>query len=339
MSAGASIGDGRPGVTRPGRLARPRAGRSAATQVLAHAGQLLIVSVIVVLLTFLMVRVVPGDAVDAISGTHGTDESRAALRAELHLDDPLPQQFTAYISGLAQGDLGRSLVQQGNSVSEIISERLPVTLSVILGTIILGCLIAIPLGLLAGLAPWRGADTGVRTTLSLLLACPPFFLGLLLILGPALALGWFPAGGWAGVWPENLRYVILPSLALAGYLVPQIARTVRQAAMDAKREQWYEAALARGLSPRTLVARHVLTNSLIPVVTLVGINIGALIAGAVVVEAVFGLPGIGQELLTAINLRDYPLIQGIVIVTALIVVLSNLLADIAYRFVDPRTRR
>jgi peptide/nickel transport system permease protein len=314
-------------LTRPGRLARPRAGRSAATQVLAHAGQLLIVSIIVVLLTFLMVRVVPGDAVDAISGTHGTDESRAALRAELHLDDSLPQQFTAYISGLAQGDLGRSLVQQGNSVSEIISERLPVTLSVILGTIILGCLIAIPLGLLAGLAPWRGADTGVRTTLSLLLACPPFFLGLLLILGPALALGWFPAGGWAGVWPENLRYVILPSLALAGYLVPQIARTVRQAAIDAKREQWYEAALARGLSPRTLVARHVLTN------------IGALIAGAVVVEAVFGLPGIGQELLTAINLRDYPLIQGIVIVTALIVVLSNLLADIAYRFVDPRTRR
>jgi peptide/nickel transport system permease protein len=179
----------------------------------------------------------------------------------------------------------------------------------------------------------------VRTLLSLMLACPPFFLGLLLILGPALELGWLPAGGWPDRWPENTRYIVLPSLALAGYLVPQIARSVRQAALDATREQWYEAALARGLSTRTLTLRHVLPNSLLPVVTLVALNIGALIAGAVVVEAAFGLPGIGQELLSAINQRDYPLIQGIVIVTALIVVVSNLLADVAYRVLDPRTAR
>jgi peptide/nickel transport system permease protein len=336
VSATTSIGDGRTGASRP---ARAGSGRAAVTAVALHAAQLFVVAVIVVLLTFLMVRVVPGDAVDAISGTHGTDASRAALRAELHLDDSLAQQFTAYIGGLAQGDLGKSLVQQGRDVDAIIAARLPVTLSVIAGTIVLGCLIAIPLGLLAALAPWRGTDSGVRTLLSLLLACPPFFIGLLLILGPALALGWFPAGGWPGAWPENVKYMVLPSLALAGFLVPQVARSVRQAALDAKREQWYEAALARGLSSRTLALRHVLANSLLPVVTLVGINIGALIAGAVVVEAVFGLPGIGQELLSAINQRDYPLIQGIVIVTALVVVLSNLLADIAYRIVDPRTGR
>lgn len=336
MSASVPIDAGVSGASLP---VRGQGGRAAATAVALHGGQLLIVTVVVVLLTFLMVRVAPGDAVDAISGTHGTDATRAALRAELHLDDSLPRQFAAYVSGLARGDLGRSLVQQGRSVDAIIGARLPVTLAVIVGTIVLGCLIAIPLGLLAALAPWRATDVTVRTTLSLLLACPPFFLGLLLILGPALALGWLPAGGWPGTWPQNLRFVVLPSLALAGYLVPQVARAVRQAALDATREQWYDAALARGLSGPTLALRHVLTNSLLPVVTLVGLNIGALIAGAVVVEAVFGLPGIGQELLAAINQRDYPLIQGIVLVTALIVVLSNLLADIAYRLIDPRTRR
>jgi len=336
VSATVSIGGGRAGTR---RAARSGGRRAAVTAVASHAGQLLVVTAVVVLLTFLMVRVAPGDAVDAISGTHGTPATRAALRAELHLDDSLARQFAAYVGGLLHGDLGRSLVQQGRSVDAIIAARLPVTLAVIAGTIVLGCLIAIPLGLLAALSRRRGTDVSVRTLLSLLLACPPFFLGLLLILGPALALGWFPAGGWPGTWPESLRYVVLPSLALAGYLVPQVARAVRQAALDAMREQWYEAALSRGLSGRALALRHVLANSLLPVVTLVGLNVGALIAGAVVVEAVFGLPGIGQELLSAIDQRDYPLIQGIVLVTALIVVICNLLADIAYRLVDPRTGR
>ena len=306
--------------------------------VLAHAGQLLVVTLIVVVLTFLLVRVAPGDAVDAVSGLYGTAATRAATRAALHLNDPLPQQFAAYMLGLARGDLGRSLVQQGRSVGEIIGASLPVTLVVMTGAVVLACLIAIPFGLLAALSPRRGTDLAVRTLLSVMLACPPFFIGLLLILGPALALDWFPAGGWPDRWPDNAYYATLPSLALSASLVPQLARAVRQAALDAMREQWYEAALARGLSTRTLVVRHVLPNSLLPVVTLVGLNIGALIAGAVVVEAVFGLPGIGQQLISAIDERDYPLVQGIVLVTAFIVVGANLLADVVYRFVDPRTR-
>jgi peptide/nickel transport system permease protein len=326
---------------RVARAARPDAARSrfwpTTLAILRHAGQLVIVSLVVVIITFLLIRVAPGDAVDAVSGTHGTEASRAALRESLHLNDSLPHQFTAYLGDLAHGDLGNSLVQQGRSVNAIVAARLPVTLAVIAGTVILSLLIGIPLGLLAALSGKRGVDVGVRTTLSLLLASPPFFLGLLLILGPALAFGWFPAGGWAGGYPGNLQYLVLPSLALSGYLVPQIARSVRQAAIDAQRERWYEAALARGLSPRSLAVRHVFKNSLLPVVTLIGLNVGALIAGAVVVEAVFGLPGIGQELIGAINQRDYPLIEGIVLVTALAVVIANLLADIAYRIVDPRT--
>jgi peptide/nickel transport system permease protein len=293
---------------------------------------------VVGLLTFLMVRVAPGNAVDVVSGTHGTEATRAATRAAMHLDASLRAQFVEYVSGLARGDLGRSLVQQGNSVNGIIAARLPVTLAVIGGAIVAGCLIAIPLGLLAALAAHPWIDVAVRTLLSTVLACPPFFIGLLLILGPALAFHWMPAGGWPDAWPENARYLVLPSLALAGNLVPQLARAVRQAALDSTQEHWYEAALARGLSVHTLALHHVLQNSLLPVVTLVGLNIGALIAGAVVVEAVFGLPGIGQELIDAINQRDYPLVQGIVLVTALFVVGANLLADVAYRFIDPRTR-
>lgn len=307
-------------------------------EVLAQAGQLLIVTLFVTFLTFLMIRIAPGDAVDALSGTHGTDATRAATRAALHLDDSLPRQVAVYAKRLARGDLGRSLVQQGRSVSEIMAARLPVTLSVMAGAILSGCLIAIPLGLLAAMAPRRGIDVAIQTFLSAVLACPPFFIGLLLILGPALAFRWFPAGGWPGTWPENAGYLILPSIALAGNLLPQLARAVRQAALDAMREHWYEAALARGLSTRTLALHHVLQNSLLPVVTLIGLNIGALIAGAVVVEAVFGLPGIGQELISAIDQRDYPLVQGIVLITALCAVLANLVADIAYRFIDPRTR-
>lgn len=305
----------------------------------SKAGQLASVAVVVVILTFAMVRVAPGDVVSATAGTRGNASSRAALRAQFHLDESLPNQFGSYLSDLARGNLGSSLVQQGRPVSAVIGATLPVTLALIAATILVACIVGIPLGLAAALSRRRGVDTAIRATLSILLASPPFFLGLLLILGPALALGWLPAGGWAGAWPENIRFVLLPAIALAGYLIPLIGRAVRQAALEALQEQWHEAALARGLPARTLAVRHVLPNSLLPVITLIAINAGALIAGAVVVESVFGLPGIGQELITAIELRDYPVIQGIVLVTALIVVAANLVADLAYRLIDPRARR
>ena len=171
----------------------------------------------------------------------------------------------------------------------------------------------------------------------ILLATPPFFLGLLLI--PPFALGsLLPAGGWGDGWPDNIRYVILPSVALSAFLMPQIARTVRQVALDTAR------GLHRGgggprHARRAVVLRHVLPNSLLPVITLLGLNMGALIAGAVVVEAVFGLPGIGSSLVQSVSARDYPLIQGIAVVSALFVVFGNAPADTLYVLADPRTRR
>jgi len=304
-----------------------------------HSAELLAVAAIVVVLTFVLVRVAPGNTVTALTGNRGTEASHAALRARLGLDDPLLTQFWHYVNGLFHGDLGSSLAQQGRPVSTIIGNTLPVTLSLIVATIVVSAVIGVPLGLLAAINPVRSSDLTIRVGLSLLLASPPFFLGLLLIMGPALAWGWAPAGGWPAAWPDNIRYLILPGLALAGYLIPLLARTVRQVAADTMREQWYEAAIARGLSRFTLISRHLLPNSLLPVITLLALNAGALVAGAVVVEAVFGLPGIGQELITSIQQRDYPSLQGIALVTALIVVACNLFADALYQLVDPRTRR
>lgn len=312
--------------------------RHVATAV-THSGQSVVVALGVVVLTFLMIRLAPGNAVSAITGTHGTSQSRRALASQFHLNDPLVQQFGSYMSDLAHLNLGRSLVQQGRPVVDIVGSTLPVSAALIAVTIVMAFLLGSSLGLLAALWTRRGVDVAARAVMSCLLASPPFFLGLLLILGPALALGWLPAGGWAGSWPANLRFLVLPGLALAGYLIPLIGRAVRQAAMEAMAEPWYEAALARGLPKRILVIRHMLRNSLLPVVTLVGVNVGALIAGAVVVESVFGIPGLGQELITAIEQRDYPVIQGIVLITALLVVLCNLLADVGYRLIDPRTVR
>lgn len=304
-----------------------------------HALRAFVVCCCVLVVTFLLVRVVPGDPVAAITGPHAPKQARTALRAELHLNGSLLTQFGGYISDLAHGNLGTSVsVQQGTSVNSIIGQTLPVTLYVVAGTILLSVFVGVPLGIIAARRP-GSADLTVRTMLTILLAVPPFFLGLVLILVVSLDLGLLPAGGWGAGWPGRLRFLILPCIALAAYLMPIVARTTRQAVKDALAEPWAEAAIARGLSERRVTMRHLLPNSVLPVITLLGYNAGALIAGAVVVEAVFGLPGIGQTLVNAVSLRDYPLIQGIAIVCALAVVLANLAADLLYHVADPRTRR
>ncbi len=157
----------------------------------------------------------------------------------------------------------------------------------------------------------------------ILLATPPFFLGLLLILAFALRWPIFPAGGWWGSWPDNFRYLVLPAIAMSAFLMPQIARTVRQVALDTSRQDFIEAAIARGMSPRTIMLHHILPNSLLPVLTLLGLNLGSLIASAAVVESVFGIPGVGSSLVQSVSQRDYPLIQGIAVVSALFVVFAN----------------
>jgi len=301
--------------------------------------QALLVAFVVVSVSFLLVRLVPGDPAQAVLGPRATPQAVAALRHEMHIDQPLVSGYISYLGALLHGDLGTSIVQSGQSVSGIVGRTLPVTLELVLATMILSVCVGVPLGLLSALTPYRSVDHGTRVGLVILLATPPFFLGLLLILTFSLRWPIFPAGGWAGSWPENIRYLVLPTIAMSAFLMPQIARTVRQVALDTSRQDFIEAAIARGMSRRTVVLKHILPNSLLPVITLLGLNMGALIAGAVVVEAVFGMPGIGSQLVQSVSQRDYPVIQGIAVVSALFVVFSNAAADALYVIADPRTRR
>lgn len=308
------------------------------TRAAGKVGQSALTLACVIVLVFLLVRLIPGDPVTTILGSETSAEAEAALRAALHLDKPPVQQFVDYVLGLLRGDLGQSAVQRGDSVAAIIAAALPTTLSIVATGMVLSTVVGICLGLAAALTPYKGVDLTIRTIIMLLYATPTFLIGLLLTLVFSIQLGWLPAGGWAGSYPENFPFLVLPGIALSGHLGPIIARTVRQAAIDSSRQLYMEAALSRGLSPATLNFRHILPNSILPVITLLGISFGSLLTGAIIVEAVFGLPGVGSEMTKAVARRDYPVIQGIALMSAFAVIAGNLLAELLYPLADPRAR-
>ena len=308
--------------------------RRLGTDLLQAAAIMLLVTVLV----FLVIRLIPGNPAQQVLGQRATPRAVAALERELGLDRPLLDQLGGYFGGLLRGNLGHSLVEQGVSVRSLVISGLGVTLAVVLAAVLLSVLIGVPFGLASALSGQKGVDVGVRGVSVLLLASPPFFIGLLLILVLSLQVHLLPAGGWGSGWPAGLKYLVLPALALSCYLGPIVVRAVRQAARDASRQPYVEVTLARGISPRRVVLRHILPNSLLPLITLIGLNIGWLISGAVVVEVVFALPGLGQVLAQAVTELDYTVIQGVAIVSAFVVVAANLLADVAYSLVDPRIR-
>ena len=312
--------------------------RAVASRIGRMTGQALLTIAVVVVLVFLLVRIIPGDPVRVILGSEYSPEQAAALTKQLNLDKSLPEQFLLYVGGLFRGDLGESTAQAGRSVGEIIADALPPTAAVAVTGIVFGVLIGVVLGLLAAVSKRPGVDIGVRTFSMLTFSVPAFLVGLILILVFSLTLGWLPAGGWPGEWPENFAYLILPGIALSTTMSTLVTRTVRQAAIDTQGQQFMEAAFMRGLPGRILNAKHVLPNSLLPVLTLVGISFGTLLTGAIIVESVFGIPGLGSEMSQAVSRRDYPVIQGIALVSALVVVISGYIVEIAYTFVDPRAR-
>jgi peptide/nickel transport system permease protein len=291
-----------------------------------------------VLTTFMLIHLVPGDPALSILGVHATPESVASLRKEMNLDKPFLQQLWLFVSKLAHGSLGNSLVQDGRSVTSIVFPAMGVTLFLTAVAVLFSLIIGIPLGLAAALWRRRGVDVAVRSLAAVMLATPPFLIGFVLLLLVALKLSVAPAGGWGSGFSTEVTHVWLPALALAAFLAPIVVRAVRQSALETSEEQFVEAAVSRGLRQRRLIARHILPNSLLPVITLVGVNVGGLISGAVVIEAVFDLPGTGTALVRAVETRDYPVVQGVALVAAVLVVLVTLLTDVLYMVVDPRTR-
>lgn len=295
---------------------------------------LLVVPVLwgVVTLVFLLLHLIPGDPVDLMLGDQAVATDRDALRQALGLDRPMWEQYVTYLGGLLRGDLGQSIHSQA-AVSAEIWGRFPASFELMVGGLTIALCIALPLGILAALRPGSWIDGGAMAVSFLGVSIPNFWLGPLLILAFAVQLDWLPVSG-RGDW----THLILPSITLGTAMAAMLSRLVRASLLDALSGDYVRAAQAKGLSKATVVLRHALPNAMIPVVTVVALQIGSLLSGAIITEAVFAWPGVGSLMLDGIQSRDYPLVQGCVLVVALIYVMINLLTDLLYGFLDPRVR-
>ena len=286
----------------------------------------------VLLLTFLLVHLVPGDPVEVMLGESATSADRGALRAQLGLDQPLPLQFATYLGKLAKGDFGHSIHSHA-AIADLLAERIPATAQLALLSLAVAVAIGLPLGIVAALR-YRGWPDRVATVSALALsAMPHFWLGPLLMLVFALWLGWLPVSGM-----ESSGSIVLPALTLASGLAAILTRMTRASLLEVLNEDFVRTARAKGLPERTVILRHALKAALLPVVTVVGLQLGSLLAGAVITETVFGWDGVGRLLVESIEKRDYPVTQACVLVIALTYVLVNLLTDLAYARLDPRVR-
>lgn len=286
----------------------------------------------VLLLTFLLVHMVPGDPVEVMLGESVASADREQLRAELGLDKPLIVQFASYLGKLVQGDLGRSIHTQ-TPVAGMLAERIPATAKLAVSALLIAILVGLPLGVIAALQANQWPDslaTGFSLTLS---AMPHFWLGPLLMLVFALWLGWLPVSGM-----ESGVSIVLPALTLGFGLAAILTRMTRASLLEVLHEDFVRTARAKGLPEKTVILRHALRAALLPVVTIVGLQLGSLLAGAVITETIFGWEGVGRLLVESIEKRDYPVTQACVLVIALTYVLVNLLTDVLYARLDPRVR-
>lgn len=292
------------------------------------------------LLIFALLQLVPGDPALLMLGTAARPDTLAALRAQMGLDEPLPLRYLGWLGGLLRGDLGTS-VTYARPVVGLVAERMAVTLPLAALALLLSTALAVPLGLLAAARHRRAGDWAVAGFGRLGISVPSFWVGILLILLFSVKLGWFRAGGFpgwgAGAGPA-LMALLLPAAALAIPEAAILARVTRSALLEALREDYARTARAKGLSGAAVLLRHVLPNALAPVVTVLGLQAAFLVGGAVVVENVFTLPGLGRLLYQAVGQRDLIVVQGIVVILVILVVLANAAVDIAYAALDPRPK-
>jgi peptide/nickel transport system permease protein len=295
------------------------------------AGALLVV-LGVISIVFLLIHLIPGDPVEIMLGEAASAADREALRTALGLGQPLVTQFLHYLDGLLHLDLGTSLHSR-RPVIELLRERLPATLLLAAVTLCITLLLAVPLGVIAAVRRNSLWDTGAMSFSMLGVSIPNFWLGPLLILVFSLWLGWTPVSG-----REGFGSVILPAVTLGTGLAAVLSRMVRSSMLEVLGEDYLRTARAKGLPTRRILLQHGLRNALLPVITLIGLQLGALLAGAVITETVFSWPGVGLLTIEAIQSRDYPVVQACVLLISVSYVFINLLTDIAYAWADPRIR-
>jgi peptide/nickel transport system permease protein len=297
--------------------------------------QLALVLLGVTLATFALLHLVPGNPARTLLGVHATAREVAFLDREWGLSRPLPAQYGDYLVRLLHGNLGESIYYQV-PVAGLIGHALPVTLEMLAIGALFGITAAIPLALLAATRPGRAADHAVRVLPMAGLGMPPFWVGFILLILFSITFHLFPAGGYGATPAQHLASLILPGLTVAAVTTPILVRSLRLALLDALGSDFVTAATAKGLDRWRVLVRHGLRNALVPAVSVLAVNLGYLLGGTVVIENVFGLPGVGSLLLTGIFNRDFDIVQSVTLVYALLVVLINLGADLAYAALDPR---
>lgn len=300
--------------------------------------QVLITIVLVTIVVFTLQHLVPGGPALAILGDTATAERIDALNEQLGLNQPLVAQYADWIFGLLRGDMGASVVN-GFPVSSLIGERLGATLSVSAAGMLVSIVVGVPLGVAAALNRDRPADGLITGLATLGVAVPSFWLGMILVLIFAIGLQMLPATGFVSFSTDPLaafRHLVLPALALGAVGAAEISRQLRSAMIDVLQTDFIRTHKAKGLPWRRIVWKHAMKNSGIPLATIIGLRVSALLGATIVVETLFAIPGLGTLATTAISNRDYPVIQGIVLVTALFVVVTNLVVDVVYRLLDPR---
>lgn len=289
---------------------------------------------------FVLVRLVPGDAASVILGDQASAASLSALREKLGLDQPVHVQYFAFLGNILTGNLGQSL-SSGQDVLHEVLQVLPSTIELTIAAILIGLVLGLPLGIAAALNRNGWIDYASRVVSLVGLSFPAFVSGILMLIVFAIQLGWFPvlgnAGGSGGL-AERLRALALPALNLGIIMTAYVMRVTRAAMLGVLTEDYIRTARAKGIGPRQVIVTHALRNSLIPIITVVGLYFGTLIGNSVLTEIIFNRPGLGKLIIGALNARDYTLLQGLMIIFAVCVIIVNTLTDLAYGLVDPRVK-
>ena len=309
-------------------------GRYVARRLLQLVVQVFLVATVV----FLLIRLVPGDPARAILGETAAEEQLAKVRSQLGIDRPLPEQYVTWLGRTARGDLGTS-ISSGRPVMLDIQQRIGNTVELIVLSILFSLVVGMPLGILAALRANRPADYVISSAAVLGLSLPSFVVGTILLLVIGLRLGWLPPSQfvpWQQDLGQHLRVVALPVIALSASTIAVIIRMTRSAMLEVVRQDYIRTARAKGLGDRTVIARHALRNALNPVVSIVGLEIAALLGGTVIIETIFNWPGLSSLLIAGVRARDYPVVQGVVLLIAVLTVLINLIVDLVYGWLDPR---
>ncbi len=308
-----------------------------AAYLLRRAAQAVPVLIGITLAAFVIIHLVPGEPAKILLGARATPSAVATLNKQLGLDRPLPTQYFDFVKGALTLSFGESITQK-TAVGSLLGERIPVTAFLLLCSVVVSIVVSVPLAVASALRRNRAADHAIRLFSMVTFAMPSFLLGLLLILAFSLNLHLLPTSGYGEGLVGHLRGLTLPAITVGLYLAPILLRTMRVGIIETLGTEFVEAARARGLSASRIVLKHVLRNSLVSTLTVLGLNIGFLLSGLVIIENVFALPGLGSELVSSIVTRDYPTIQALTLVFGVAVVAINLLTDLLYAVLDPRVR-